>query len=551
MTSPSADKPPGQQDAPGSGPRIGSGRLWLPTPIYFIALAATVLAQALWAPKWFVSSRTGLQILVQALPTALIALFALAFATLFVAVQQVTNVFSSRAPLILASDLRVRRIVARTILITAASLLLGGIIPDPPKPLRAYMTATGTTLLIASAALIYSYGRFAYILIMDYSAPRSFVAHVVDPVANILSQKKVKTGLVVYRVPLLGQTLRYALRREDAETLYASLDGLASIQRLYVKASTENQNLRSHQIAPNNIREAWLGDELYRIFTSACEEALRLQSPQHEIDQIVDYFAAATRKFIAAHQEAESKQMMDGLTQLATSPYQVTSGVTNFMTRPASSLASAEECAEREGGQTELASFALADWAVAIAYPQVHFGIKYHPLFAEGVRKFGGDPPWNEAINRVRDPSWNIRWANQLQYRLDVAISMLELARALHEGPDGPEFRARKKAVYVEWLDTTRNVAVGLVENATVFMRRLEGANHNISIFGSPDVKEATSSYFASYQGIVESLSSNVASAQPDELVRAVSAAFQQEAITTTRAAVLSAMEEDLGEDLE
>jgi hypothetical protein len=452
--------------------------------------------------------------------------------------------------LILASDKRVQRIVARTILITAASLILGGLIPDEPKPLPAYTTVAGTTLLIASAALIYSYGRFSYLLIIDYSSPRSFVGHVVDPVTGLLNQKKVNTGLIVYRVPLLAQTLRYALEREDAETLYASLDGLRSFQRAYVAASTKTPSLRNHKIGPNNTREAWLADELYRTYMGVCEQALRLQSPQHEIDQIVDYFADATRTFITAHQEAESKQMMDGLAQLTASPYQVSPNVTNYLTRPATSLASAEQSAEAEG-QVELASFALANWAVAMAYPQVHFGYTFHPLFAEGVGTFGEHPPFNRAIEHARDPSWNIRWANQLQFRLDAVVKMLELARDLHEGTDGTHFKARRRAVYTDWLDTTKNIAVGLVMNAEMSMRRLEGVNYYIAIFGSPAVQAATNSYFASYQGMLNSLSSAIAPNQSDELLQAVSAAFEQEPIVTARAAVVAVMEHDLGENLE
>lgn len=381
----------------------------LATPVYVILLVIAVVAQSIWAPTWFVSSRTGLQTLVQSLPTALIALFALAFATLFVAVQQVTSVFSSRAPLILASDPRVRRIVARTILITALSLILGAIIPDPstpPKQLPSYMTAAGTTLLIASALLIYAYGRFALLLIIDYSASRSFVAHVVDPVAEMLRRNKVKTGLILFRVPLLGQTLRYALKRDDAETFYASLEGLHTIQELYVAATVKNPSLRDHRIAANNVREHWLADELYRTYTGVCEEALRLQSPQHEIDLLVDDFGSATLTFIRAHQEHESKQMITGLARLTTSPYQVTEGVTNHLVRPASTLAAAEQCAERENLPV-IAAFALANWAVAIAFPQVHFGVTYHPLFEEGVRGFGPHPPWTAAIELVRNPVWS------------------------------------------------------------------------------------------------------------------------------------------------
>src|ERR1035441_9234724 len=264
-------------------------------------LAAELLIQSWWIPTWLVSSRTGLQTLVQDLPPVVIALFALGFATLFVAVQQVTNVFSNRAPLILVSDVRVRRIVAQTVIIAASSLFLGAVISDSPKPLSAYMTAAGTTILMASIYLIYSYGLFASLLIVEYGAPRAFVKNVLIPVFAMIQQNKIKTGLVLFRVPLLGQTLRYALRRDDAETVYASLEGLQTLQKIYVEATLKQPALRSHKITETNIREGWLADELYRTYVGACEEALRLQSPQLEIDEIVDYFADATFTFIKAH----------------------------------------------------------------------------------------------------------------------------------------------------------------------------------------------------------------------------------------------------------
>ena len=531
------------------------GKMWhLPvsTPTYVLLLAAAIVIQAVWAPTWLVSSRSGLQTLAQSLPAALIALFALAFATLFVAVQQVTNVFSNRAPLILAGDVRVRRVVARTIIITAASLFLGGIIPDPPKPLPAYITAGGTTLLAASALLIYTYGRFSYLLIMDYSAPRSFVGHVVNPVADMIRQNRVNTGLVLYRVPLLGQTLRYALKRDDAETLYASLEGLQILQKLYVQATLKDPSLRSHRLSGTDVREGWLADELYRTYVGVCEEALRMQTPQHEIDEIVDYFGDATYTFITAHQELESKQMMTGLAQLATSPYQVMPGATNYLTRPASTLAKAERYAEQEG-QPLLASLALANWAVAISYPQVHFGYAYHPLFEEGVRYFGDRPPWQAAIECTQNSSWSLQWANQLQNRLDFPISVLELARDLHEGSDGRNYKTRKRSVYLDWLNITRNPAARMIANASAFMRDLEGVNNKIFMFGSSDVQLAVRRYFGRYEEITTSLSESLVSAQGqvDELLRVLRTAFEQEAIAGARNAVLAAMSRDMAEDLE
>jgi hypothetical protein len=541
----------GQQAGFSPEARASSLRPMIATPIYIVFLAMAVTAQSLWVPTWLVSSHTSVQTVVQALPTALIALFALAFATLFVAVQQVTSVFSSRAPLILASDPRVRRIVARTIIITALSLILGAIIPDPPKPLPAFVTAAGTTLLIASALLIYSYGRFALLLIIDYSAPRSFVEHVVTPVTDMIARNKINTGHVLFRVPLLGQTLRYALTRDDAETFYASLEGLDRLQKLYVGATLKDPSLRNHLIAANNVREHWLADELYRTYMGACEEALRLQSPQHEIDHLVDCFGEATLTFVRAHQETESKKMMTGVARLSTSPYQVAPGVANHLVRPASTVANVERCAEQEN-IPHLASCALANWAVAISYPQIHFGYTYHPLFQEGVRNFGPHPPWDAGIELLRDPSWSLQWLNQLQYRMDVPVSMLELARDLHEGPEGETYTTRKRSVYHNWLTTTSSAPTALAIDPFGFNRKLEGVNHSISLFGSSEVKEAVTNYFASYQNILSVMPEALAASHGDRdlAMQAISNAFGQDAVAKARDAVLKAMSRDLGEEL-
>jgi len=294
-----------------------------------------------------------------------------------------------------------------------------------------------------------------------------------------------------------------------------------------------------------------LADELFRTYGSACEEALRLQSPEHEIDLIVDYFGDAACTFIVAHQEPESIQMMAGLARLATSPYQVMPGVTNYMTRPATKLAAAEGCAEEEG-QELLASAALANWAVAIAYPQIHFGRTYHPLFDEGVRTFGLHPPWEAAIERVRDPEWNGQWANKIQHRVDSLVDVLQLARDLHEGSDGNNFKSRRRSTYIDWLEHTRHVAVGLVANAAEFARELERVNQNIAMFGSAEVQTAVRVYFDSYDSVLNRLSNSPAAMHGgDDLMRAASTAFKEGAVVRARGSVLRAMNRDLGEDVD
>lgn len=523
-------------------------RLALPTPMYVAVMLAAWVIQSLWIPRWLVSSHAGLQTLVQTLPATLIALFALAFATLFVAIQQVTNTFSSRAPLILASDARVLRIVARTVMITASSLILGAITPDT-KSMPSYLTAAGATLVIASAWLVYSYGRFAYLLIIDYSTPRSFADHVVSPVRNRINKKKYATGYIVFRVPLLGQTLRYALSRDDIETLHASLEGLQELQKICVDAALHEPSIRDHQLGEGNVRQGWLADELRRIYAGGCEQALRSQTPQEEIDLIVDHFANATRVFINGHQQSESKDMMTGLARIATTPYQVTPFATNFMPRPASALASLEKTAEN-ADESCLAKYALANWAVAIFYPQYQF-MRVHPLFAEGARSFGEHAPWTAAIELASDPNWYSQWVNKFESSADQLASILRLARDYSMGAGTSEHRRRKISAYAKWLNITENIASDMVGAGSGpsadFMRRLEEANQAIHLFGSSAVQSSSREYFDSFGEILTEIQGLSNLPDVNERRTAIISAINSRPIANARAKVLDAMNAELG----
>src|SRR6266511_306155 len=115
--------------------------------------------------------------------------------------------FRPRVPLILDEDVRVRRIVARTVIITVAALLVGGQVTDVRRPPH-HVTAAVATLLLAAVLLVYSYGRFATMLISEYSAPRAFISRVTRPVLPYLDNDRPRVGMVVLRIPLLGQALR-------------------------------------------------------------------------------------------------------------------------------------------------------------------------------------------------------------------------------------------------------------------------------------------------------------------------------------------------------
>jgi hypothetical protein len=393
--------------------------LWLYLPGWILVW----LIQYYKAPTWLVGSRTGLQTLLQVIPATIIALFALAFAALFVVVQQVVGTFSSRAPLILATDRRVQRLVTRTALLAGVALLLGGQVLDSHKP-PSLVTSAVATLALAAAWLVYSYGKFIVYMVVEYSGPRTFVYRVVEGLQEDF--KKGRLELVSVKISLLGQALRYAIRRDDSEAVEAAQEGLVELHQRYVDESKRRPTIRLQPYRGRHVGRLF-SQQFCTALVQATEEALSLNAPERELDSLVDSLGNMADEAISAKQQRESKTLLMGLALLSTSVYQVTEGAWNFLARPAAALASAERAAEDQGLRG-VATHALACWAVAVVYPVYHVQ-QSHPLHAESLQLLGSDPPWDAAIALVKRPLWRSIWANKLR---DGATDAL--LTALREG---------------------------------------------------------------------------------------------------------------------
>lgn len=136
---------------------------------------------------------------------------------------------------------------------------------------------------------------------------------------------------------------------------------------------------------------------------------------------------------------------------------------------------------------------------------------------------------------------------------MDLLEEMLELARDLHEGPGGENYKLRKRAIYHEWLDVTANAPTALAIDPNGYTRRLDGINNRISMFASAEIKTAVSAYFANYGNVSSRVTETLTSTQGDlqATLRALSSIFAQGALAETRTAVREAMSADLGEDLD
>ncbi len=208
-------------------------------------------------------------------------------------------------------------------------------------------------------------------LISEYSAPRAFISRVTSPVLRYLDNDRPVVGMVVFRISLLGQTLRYALRRDDSEGVGTALEGLLNLQAAYIKAAQSHPEVRYWAYGGSQSVEGWIGGELCRVLVAASEEALRLQIPQSDVDLIVAHHASATIAAIEARQVEESEALLIGLAQEATTPYQVSALganlLTRFLSKTGPALAACERAAEDQNLE-DLAVLALACWAVATSF---------------------------------------------------------------------------------------------------------------------------------------------------------------------------------------
>jgi hypothetical protein len=392
-------------------------------------------------------------------------------------------------------------------------------------------------------------------LIAEYSAPRAFVSRVVAPTLRYLDSDKPLVGMVVFRVPLLGQALRYALRRDDSEGVGTALEGLLNLQGAYIRAARSHPEVRYWHYDGSQQIEGWMGEELRRVFVAATEEALRLQMPQDDLDLLVNHHASAAIAAIEASQVEESTALLTGLAHVATTPYQVSDLGARFLSRSAVALAAAERAAEQQNLE-DTATLALACWAVAIVYPQFHTGVT-HPLFDESIANFGPRPPWDLAIAKVKEARWRQQWANQLRPdALDFLPEALEISRARLAGSAGQSMQNaidKKRTAYRNWIDVTQGLVSSPFQPGWTFedfVREIDTAKAALELVASTEVSAAVQNYIDHlYAGIGAVLEATARIDNPDEKKAAAEAAFEG-AMREHHDRVRAAMRRDLGADV-
>jgi hypothetical protein len=407
--------------------RVQLGGLLLHVQGYTLRWTVVFLVQWWLFPHWLIGSSSGIQTLFQVVPPTIVAVIVLVLGSVFAIGQVALSSYGSRAAILLVGDPRLQGLVVRPFLLLVVSLLLSGLTPATEP--SAALAAGATTIVLATLAaiagtLVTLPERFA-----AYTAPRNFTLIAMEGVADYLSGGFVAP--VLFRIPLLGEMLRACLRRGDSVGLIAGLAGLETIQLAYNNALDAGANIAEYPLPDGRVRRNWFTDEFTLAHVAAGEEAVRLTAPANESDKISEFLASAAITFIKSNRPAEAKPLVDGLLKLSVTVNQVAAGTVNLYAAPGAALANVEMAAE-EAGLGEFSSYCLAAWALAMSYPQFHYGAPQHPLWNVGVASLGPNPGWDRAREILQSEDWQRTWATRQYLGPEPIEASLTLAEEEH-----------------------------------------------------------------------------------------------------------------------
>jgi hypothetical protein len=372
-------------------------------------------------PTWLVSSRAGLQTLFQVIPAVIVAILVFVLGALFVIGQQVLTAYSSRAALLLIHGTALRGAVIRPLVITLAAVLLAGQVPDGGQPSHA-VTAAAATLVLATVLVVRSSGVVLLAAFTEYTSPVNFVKAVLDHVDLYLEQGVPQ--MVRFRVVLLGDMARLAIRRGDSASLKAATGGLIDFQDIYIAVGQEIPQARTYAYDDHE-QEGWLGEELSEALGTSMDEVLAGPGSEADFEKVANALNHAALRFTVTGFETEAVWMADALASSAVSVHQVTpSGTVNMQAKASPGLAEMERSAETQGIH-DLAVTALANWCLVQSYAATQFGLDVHPRWNEDLQLLGDDPPWWDAGELIMSDEFTSRWFNKMPAGPSAVIAAL------------------------------------------------------------------------------------------------------------------------------
>jgi hypothetical protein len=392
------------------------------------------LALVLFAPGWLLPNASAVSVTAQVLPALIVSIFVFILGSFFLVTQLATTIHSNRASLLLLYDPPVQKAVVRPLVISVATLFLA--LVSPGEDVQDSVAAFALVLMVATALTLWTAATLLPYLITRVTAPRNFVLFVLEPVEDLLTAGA--TGLVVYRVGLLGEMLKRGVRSGDSVQIRQALGGLDQLSTLYVSAASTNEAARVHQY-DNDDEPAtgWLGEELVPLVVSGGQEAIGLDIANEDGNRIASLLARFAIRSAEARHTEEYERAVDGLGELGTCTQQMkVPGLINVYSEVVFGLASQVQPALSNLGD-EQAARALAVWALVIAYDVQHLGATGHVFWEQSVRMWPDDTPWSEARDRVKSEEFQNAWANKLAAIRPIFEDEAETKLLIPGGPEG------------------------------------------------------------------------------------------------------------------
>jgi len=384
--------------------------------------------QVLFEPRWLVGDKGDLDAVLTVVPPTIVTVFVLVLGSLFVVAQQAANAHGTRAPLMLIYDPRARSLVVGPLLVAGGALALTGFVYERQQP-PDWELAAATTLVLATAGVLVSSAARLFSLLLMYTAPVNFAKVVLRDVDFFLEGGA--TGMVVFRVGLLGEMGRTSLRRGDAPGLQAALGGLRRMADLYLATGARVPQVREHSY-DSTVVTGWMATELRTALVSMGTEAIAAGAPEEEPQGIAELLGDFGAQAVRAGWPEEYREVLRGMEELGTCVQQATpSGAVNLYAPAAFGLARLEQAAEGRG-DTELAAEALAGWLLVVSYWAVHFNINEQTTLQRGIYDLGFDPPWHRAHELLVEDSFEDRWLNKMPNGPMALVGTLAQAQQIH-----------------------------------------------------------------------------------------------------------------------
>jgi hypothetical protein len=419
-----------------SGVRYRATRLARHTALNVLLWGLAVAALLLLSPNWIDAVDAGL--LSTVLAPSLIALFALLFASTFVAAQTAVSLYGARAALVLLSELRLLACISRMgvllicVFLAAAATVANG--HHQPALIPAFLVVAVAITLVELLRL----GNDLAIAFSRATAPRLAAQHLKDRVLTELLAGTFDT--VEWEAATLSGMLHGGLIRRDPAAIEQSLEAMKELHRIWAELVPEVPEWRTPVLNGNADTIGWLTVQFVDSIARAAEDAMAAGGSVGEVDGLIGAVGEIGLQAASSGLDHESFAAIDALTVIGTSAQQVSHDKVNLQPAPVWLLAHIEAAAEPV--DRDVASVALAAWGLCVANIYIRFR-RHHPAREGSLRAFGRSPPFDEARALISSDDWQAEWVNQHYGVPEFAIYVLDVAEANCAGQQGPPVSER------------------------------------------------------------------------------------------------------------